>query len=229
MEVPMPIDFPMPGAFSSEQPCNQEVRDLVAQTAEQLTAALNGRNPGEITAVSFRMQIVAGEMYIVKEEFTKMVSGEGKITIIPKASKKPEKVPKLKKVYISGRWIGHYNDDKDNNFCLYLDQDEMVSELEGSDVNGHTVYTRINDSRQWTGCYDDDDKKQLTLNFEEADESQQSNGVIGTGKLFGSRIWIILRLIDFFKHRIHVCGVTKSWSKQVRGQLYRFPNDNGVR
>lgn len=62
----------------------------------------------------------------------------------------------------------------------------------------------------------------MTLNFEEADESQKQIGVIGTGNLFGSRIWIILRLIDFFKHRIHVCGVTKVGQNMCEGNCTDF-------
>lgn len=45
-----------------------------------------------------------------------------------------------------------------------MDQEKRVSELEGSDVNGHTVYTRVNDCnvnlRHLTFCVTTDKKNQ---------------------------------------------------------------------
>ncbi|VDH89946.1 Hypothetical predicted protein, partial [Mytilus galloprovincialis] len=193
------------------------------------------------------------------------------------------------KVYISGRWIGHYNDDKDNNFCLHFDQ-----EKEGSDVNGDIVYTRLNKSSkldmrhiifcvitdkrnkdchdgckdfrgvisaegskivgtydkggktvgtftmekrplltmhhvntelegEWTGCYDDDEEEnRLKITFDGGKGNHKLDGVIGKGKIDGNPIWIILRIIDFFKHKIIVCAVSRVGQTKCEGNCTDF-------
>ncbi|CAC5367862.1 unnamed protein product [Mytilus coruscus] len=133
--------------------------------------------------------------------------------------------------------------DKKNKDCHAGCKDfKGVISAEGSrivgtyDKGGKTVGTFIMEKRplltmhhvntelegEWSGCYDDDEGKELTIKFDGGKGNQKLDGVIGKGKIDESPIWIILRIIDFFKHKIIVCAVSRVGQTKCEGNCTDF-------